>query len=88
MNGAGNEPEGRGLRNRPDSGWPELATGVRPRRDALNACNDDPQFDFDMASYSQVKSYGNRLGDVATDYPVGPEHAEYPALPGHQIHAV
>jgi hypothetical protein len=52
----------------------------------LNACNDDPRFDFDMASYSLVKSYGNRLGDVATDYPdvpwdTTPAGTTYPDMP-------
>jgi hypothetical protein len=35
----------------------------------LNAYNADPWFDFDMGSYSLVKSYGNRLGELAALQP-------------------
>jgi hypothetical protein len=30
--------------------------------------SDDPKYDLDMASYSLVTSYGNRLGDLATAF--------------------
>jgi DDE superfamily endonuclease len=35
----------------------------------LNAYNADPRFDFDMASYSLVKSYGTRIGGLAAQFP-------------------
>jgi hypothetical protein len=48
--------------------------------------SDDPKYDLDMASYSLVKSYGNRLGDLATAFPDLPWDAgrwgtTYPDLP-------
>jgi hypothetical protein len=45
----------------------------------VNAYSDDPRYDFDMANYALVKSYGNRLGDAATTYP--PLAAALPHLP-------
>jgi hypothetical protein len=48
--------------------------------------SDDPKYDLDMASYSLVTSYGNRLGDLATAFPDLPWDASrsgttYPDLP-------
>jgi hypothetical protein len=48
--------------------------------------SDDPRYDLDMASYSLVTSYGNRLGDLATAFPDPPWDAgrsgtTYPDLP-------
>jgi hypothetical protein len=37
--------------------------------------SDDPRYDLDMARYSLVTSYGNRLGDLATDFPHLPRDA-------------
>ena len=34
--------------------------------------SDDPKHDLDMASYSLVKSYGSRLGDLAPAFPNAP----------------
>ena len=45
----------------------------------INACCDDPRSDFDTANYALVKSYGNRLGDAATNFP--PLAAALPLLP-------
>jgi len=45
----------------------------------INAYCDDPRYDFDMANYALVKSYGNRLGDAATAY--APLAAALPLLP-------
>jgi hypothetical protein len=45
----------------------------------VNAYCDDPRYDFDMANYALVKSYGNRLGDAAITYP--PLAAALPHLP-------
>ena len=52
----------------------------------LNAYLPDPRFDFDMASYSLVKSYGTRVGDLATEFPGIPwdtisRGVTYPDLP-------
>ncbi|MBV9448845.1 MAG: hypothetical protein JO345_23400 [Streptosporangiaceae bacterium] len=35
----------------------------------LNPYCDDPKFDLDMANYSLVRSYGNRLGELAVTLP-------------------
>ena len=48
--------------------------------------SDDPRYDLDMASYSPVTSYGNRLGDLATDFPhlpwdAGRSGTTYPDMP-------
>ncbi len=48
--------------------------------------SDDPKYDLDMASYSLVTSYGNRLGDLATAFPNLPWDASrwgttYPDMP-------
>lgn len=52
----------------------------------LNACNEDPRFDYNMASYSLVKSYANRIGDLAAAYPdvpwdTTPAGTTYPHMP-------
>jgi hypothetical protein len=52
----------------------------------LSPSSDDPKYDLDMASYSLVKSYGNRLGDLATAFPDLPWDATrwgttYPDMP-------
>ena len=59
-----------------------IHTFVQP----LNAYNADPRFDFDMASFSLVKSYANRLGGLDVPYPEVPWDARpsgvtYPDLP-------
>jgi hypothetical protein len=46
----------------------------------------DPRYDLDMASYSLVKSYGNRLGDLAAAFPdlpwdTGRSGTTYPDMP-------
>jgi len=48
--------------------------------------SDDPRYDLDMASYSLVTSYGNRLGDLATAFPdlpwdAGRSGTTYPDMP-------
>jgi hypothetical protein len=48
--------------------------------------SDDPLYDLDMASYALVKSYGNRLGDLATRFPDAPwdpirSGTTYPDMP-------
>jgi hypothetical protein len=48
--------------------------------------SDDPRYDLDMASYSLVASYGNRLGELATAFPELPWDASrrgtaYPDMP-------
>lgn len=48
--------------------------------------SDDPTYDLDMASYSLVTSYGNRLGELATAFPNVPwdtsrRGTTYPDLP-------
>jgi hypothetical protein len=52
----------------------------------LSPWNPDPRFDFDLASYSLVKSFARRLGARAQDFPKVPwdttEHGTtYPDLP-------
>jgi hypothetical protein len=42
-----------------------VQTFVQP----LSVCNADPRFDFDMASYSLVKSYAGRIGELANELP-------------------
>ncbi len=62
----------------------------------LNEYNADPRFDFDMASYSLVKSYGTRIGGLAAQFPgipLGPDPSgtAYPGLswqPKESFHAV
>jgi hypothetical protein len=53
---------------------------------ASNPTNEDPRFDYDMASYSLVKSYANRIGDLAAAYPdvpwdTTPAGTTYPDMP-------
>jgi len=48
--------------------------------------SDDPRYGLDMASYSLVKSYGNRLGDLAATFPDPPWDTDrsgttYPGVP-------
>ena len=48
--------------------------------------SDDSSYDLDMASYSLVRSYGNRLGDLATAFPDTPWDPDrsgttYPDMP-------
>jgi hypothetical protein len=52
----------------------------------LSPSSDDPKYDLDMASYSLVKSYGNRLGDLGIAFPDLPWDASrwgttYPDMP-------
>jgi hypothetical protein len=55
----------------------------------LTPYSEDPRYDFDMASYSLVKSYANRLGALTADIPGftelpwedGPPASEYPDMP-------
>jgi hypothetical protein len=52
----------------------------------VNATSKDPRFDYDMASYSLVKSYANRIGDLAAAYPdvpwdATPAGTTYPDMP-------
>jgi hypothetical protein len=59
-----------------------LMTFVAP----LSPYSDDPRHDLDMASYSLVRSYGNRLGDLATRFPntfwdTNRSGATYPEMP-------
>jgi hypothetical protein len=42
-----------------------VQTFVQP----LSVHNADPWFDFDMASYSLVKSYAGRIGELASEFP-------------------
>ena len=42
-----------------------VQTFVQP----LNASNADPRFDFDTASYSLVRIFGTRVGDLTTVFP-------------------
>jgi hypothetical protein len=68
-----------------DAGGADLAfvhTFVQP----LNPWNPDPRYDFDLASYSLVKSFASRLGDLAKEFTEIPwdttQHgATYPDLP-------
>jgi hypothetical protein len=48
--------------------------------------SENPRYDLDMASYSLVKSHGNRLGDVAalvqdTRWDTSPARSAYPDMP-------
>jgi hypothetical protein len=59
-----------------------VQTFVQP----LNPWNPDPRFDFDLASYSLVKSYGGRIGGLAEEFPKVPWDATeygtvYPDMP-------
>jgi hypothetical protein len=52
----------------------------------LNPYSEDPRYDLDMAAYSLVKSFGSRLGDVASLLPELPWDttrmgSTYPGLP-------
>jgi hypothetical protein len=52
----------------------------------LSPSHPDPRFDFDLASYSLVKSFASRLGDLAREFPKLPwdptEHGTvYPDVP-------
>lgn len=68
-----------------DAGGADTAfvqTFVQP----LSPWNPDPRFDFDLASYSLVKSFASRLTDLAKEFPKVPwdttEHGStYPDLP-------
>lgn len=68
-----------------DAGGADIAfvhTFVQP----LSPWNPDARFDFDLASYSLVRSFAARLGDLAAGYPKVPwdstEHgATYPDMP-------
>jgi hypothetical protein len=42
-----------------------VQTFVQP----MSVYNPDPWFDFDMASYSLVKSYAGRIGELASEFP-------------------
>jgi hypothetical protein len=59
-----------------------VQTFVQP----LSICNADPRFDFDIASYSLVKSYAVRIGELANEFPDipwdrRPAGAVYPDMP-------
>jgi hypothetical protein len=62
----------------------------------LSPCSDDPRHDLDLAGYSLVKSYGNRLGDLATRFPTpfwdsdhqGTTYPDMPWEPKESFHAV
>lgn len=59
-----------------------VQTFVQP----LSPWNPDPRFDFDLASYSLVKSFASRLTDLAQEFPKVPwdttEHGTtYPDMP-------
>ena len=59
-----------------------VQTFVQP----LNPWNPDPRFDFDLASYSLVRSFASRLTDLASEFPKVPwdttEHGStYPDMP-------
>ncbi|GAA5198247.1 hypothetical protein GCM10023322_71180 [Rugosimonospora acidiphila] len=59
-----------------------VQTFVQP----LNPWSPDPRFDFDLASYSLVKSFASRLGDLAEEFPKVPfdstKHGStYPDMP-------
>jgi hypothetical protein len=68
-----------------DAGGADVAfvhTFVQP----LNPWNADPRYDFDLASYSLVKSFARRLGPLAEGFPKVPwdttEHGTtYPEMP-------
>jgi len=68
-----------------DAGGADTAfvqTFVQP----LSPWNPDPRFDFDLASYSLVKSFASRLADLAKEFPKVPwdttEHGTtYPDMP-------
>jgi hypothetical protein len=52
----------------------------------LSPWNPDPRFDFDLASYSLVRSFASRLGDLASEFPKVPwdttQHGTtYPDMP-------
>jgi hypothetical protein len=52
----------------------------------------DPTYDLDMASYSLVRSYGNRLGELASAFPNVPWDRDrsgkrYPDMPWEPKHA-
>jgi hypothetical protein len=52
----------------------------------LNPYSEDPRYDLDMAAYSLVKSFGSRLGDVASLLPEVPWDTTrmgtaYPGMP-------
>jgi hypothetical protein len=52
----------------------------------LSPWHPDPRFDFDLASYSLVKSFASRLGDLPSEFPEFPldatgHGATYPDLP-------
>ena len=60
-----------------------VQTFVQP----TNAYNADPRFDFDTASYSLVRSYATRAGDLLTMFPgipwdMTPAGAAYPTCYG------
>jgi hypothetical protein len=69
-----------------------LMTFVAP----MSPYSDDPRHDLDMASYSLVKSYGNRLGDLAPTFPntfwdanrSGTTYPDMPWEPKESFHAV
>jgi hypothetical protein len=59
-----------------------VQTFVQP----LSVHNADPWFDFDMASYSLVKSYADRVGELAAEFPgipwdYAPPGGVYPDMP-------
>ena len=59
-----------------------VQTFVQP----LSPWNPEPRFDFDLASYSLVRSFASRLGDLAREFPKVPwdttEHGiTYPDMP-------
>lgn len=62
----------------------------------LSASNLDPRFDFDTASYSLVRSFGTRVGDLATAFPdvpwdttsTGTAYPDMPWEPKESFHAV
>jgi hypothetical protein len=68
-----------------DAGGADTAfvqTFVQP----MSPWNPDPRFDFDLASYSLVRSFASRIGDLAKEFPKVPwdttEHGTtYPDLP-------
>lgn len=47
---------------------------------------DDPQYDLDVASYSVVKSYANRMGTVYPDLPWDPKAAFYTLAAYNRTH--
>jgi len=68
-----------------DAGGADIAfvhTFIQP----LSPWNPDPRFDFDLASYSLVKSFASRLSELAEEFPEVPwdttEHGTaYPDMP-------